>query len=142
MIGLVPGRALASGARGREFKSPRSDHPSQSLSGIAVLSGPRFGPRNVTLSRRSKAPFSIGTVHDLFCLLRYDLLSGIRMGDLSLVQNSKRSDQIVSRVQSIIEQHPDPEASEDGSMMEALTGTSKGRDRDATELLVFGDLGS
>jgi hypothetical protein len=64
------------------------------------------------------------------------------MGDLSLVQNSKRSDQIVSRVQSIIEQHPDPEASEDGSMMEALTGTSKGRDRDATELLVFGDLGS
>ena len=71
----------------------------------------------------------------------YDLLSGIRMGDLSLVQNSKRQDRIVSRVQSIIEQHPDPEAPEEGSMMEALARANKCGDRDATELLVFGDLG-
>ena len=70
----------------------------------------------------------------------YDLLSGIRMGDLSLVQNSKRPDRIVSRVQSIIEQHPDPEASEDGSMMEALIRASKRGDREASDLLVFGYL--
>ena len=71
----------------------------------------------------------------------YDLLSGIRMGDLSLVQNSKRPDRIVSRVQSIIEQHPDPGAPEDLGVMEALTRASKRGDRNATELLVFGDLG-
>ena len=70
----------------------------------------------------------------------YDLLSGIRMGDLSLVQNSKRPDRIVSRVQSIIEQHPDPEASEDGSMMEALIRASKRGDREASDLLVSGYL--
>ena len=70
----------------------------------------------------------------------YDLLSGIRMGDLSLVQNSKRPDRIVSRVQSIIEQHPDPEAPEDGSMMEALIRAAKRGDREASDLLVFGYL--
>jgi hypothetical protein len=62
-------------------------------------------------------------------------------GDLSLVQNSKRPDRIVSRVQSIIEQHPDPGAPEDLGVMEALMRASKGGDQDATELLVFGDLG-
>ena len=64
----------------------------------------------------------------------YDLLSGIRMGDLSLVQNSKRPDRIVSRVQSIIEQHPDPEAPEDGGVMEALVRASKRGDRGASDL--------
>jgi hypothetical protein len=70
----------------------------------------------------------------------FDLLSGIRVGDLPMVQSSKRPDGIVSRVQSIIEQHPDPQAREDLSVMEALAGASKARDRGATELLVFGDL--
>ena len=70
----------------------------------------------------------------------YDLLSGIRMGDLSLVQNSKRPDRIVSRVQSIIERQADPEAPEEGSMMEALIRASKRGDREASDLLVFGYL--
>jgi hypothetical protein len=71
----------------------------------------------------------------------FDLLSGIRVGDLPLVQSSKRPNRIVSRVQSIIEQHPDPQAPEDLSVMEALAGASKAGDRGATELLVFGYLG-
>jgi len=70
----------------------------------------------------------------------YDLLSGIRMGDLSLVQNSKRPDRIVSRVQSIIERQADPEAPEEGSIMEALIRASKRGDREASDLLVFGYL--
>jgi hypothetical protein len=59
----------------------------------------------------------------------FDLLSGIRVGDLPLVQSSKRPNRIVSRVQSIIEQHPDPQAPEDLSVMEALAGASKAGDR-------------
>jgi len=55
----------------------------------------------------------------------YDLLSRIRMSDLRHIASSEQPDRIVSRVQSIIEQHPDPEASEDGSMMEALIRASK-----------------
>ena len=70
----------------------------------------------------------------------FDLLSGIRVGDLPLVQSSKRPDRIVSRVQSIIEQQPHPEVA-DLSVMEALARANKCGDRDATELLVFGDLG-
>jgi hypothetical protein len=70
----------------------------------------------------------------------YDLLWAIRVGDLRLVQNSKRPDQIISRVQSIIERQADPEAPEDGSMMEALIRASKRGDREASNLLVFGYL--
>ena len=70
----------------------------------------------------------------------YDLLLGISMGDLSLVQNSKRPDRIVCRVQSIIEQHPDPRAPADDSVMEALVRASKRGDREASDLLVFGYL--
>ncbi len=72
----------------------------------------------------------------------FDLLSGIRVGDLPLVQSSKRPDRIVSRVQSIIEQHPDPQARKDLSVMEALARASRAGDRGATELLVLDTLGS
>jgi hypothetical protein len=61
----------------------------------------------------------------------FDLLSGIRVGDLTLVQSSKRPDRIVSRVQSIIEQHPDPQA------REALL---KRREADEGEFCEFGEL--
>jgi hypothetical protein len=86
------------------------------------------------LAARSAAKTALGRTSEGF-----DLLSGIRVGDLPLVQSSKRPDRIVSRVQSIIEQHPDPEVA-DLSVMEALAGASKAGDRGATELLVFGDL--
>jgi hypothetical protein len=59
----------------------------------------------------------------------------IRLSDLACVASSKLPDRIVSRVQSIIEQHPDPQAREDLSVMEALAGASKAGDRGATELL-------
>ena len=41
-----PGSALASGARGREFESPRSDHSFQTLSLTAFSSYPGNCPRN------------------------------------------------------------------------------------------------
>ncbi len=50
------------------------------------------------------------------------------------------SNRIDLPVQSIIDQNPVPQDGEHLSVMEALTRASKRGDRDATELLVFGDL--
>src|SRR5262245_15351060 len=40
-----PGSALASGARGREFESPRSDQENQQLSDLETLGRPRLRPK-------------------------------------------------------------------------------------------------
>src|SRR5262249_52783836 len=40
-----PGSALASGARGREFESPRSDQQNQQLSNVETLGRPRLRPK-------------------------------------------------------------------------------------------------
>ena len=68
----------------------------------------------------------------------YDLLSGIKLSDLPCVASSAQPDRIISRVQSIIEQQP--QVPEDLGLIEASTRASGRGDRNATELLVFGDL--
>ena len=93
---------------------------------------------NVTL--RAKWLHGWALVHAGTTTEAYDLLSGIKVSDLRRVGNPDRPDQIVSRVQSIIERQADREAHEDGSMMEALIRASKRGDREASDLLVFGYL--
>jgi hypothetical protein len=93
---------------------------------------------NVTL--RAKWLHGWALVHAGKTTEAYDLLSGIKVSDLRRVGNPDRPDQIVSRVQSIIERQADREAHEDGSMMEALIRASKRGDREASDLLVFGYL--
>ena len=71
----------------------------------------------------------------------YDLLSGVRLRDLPCVASPEQPDRIVVRVQAIFDRHPNRKALEDLGVMEALARANKRGDRDATELLVFGDLG-
>jgi hypothetical protein len=69
----------------------------------------------------------------------YDLLSGIKLVDLKCVADAERPQRIFLRVQSIIERQPPAEANE--TMMEVLMRAAKRGDHEASDLLVFGDLG-
>jgi len=71
----------------------------------------------------------------------YDLLSGIKLADLKWVADAERPEQIFTRVKSIINREPPSEADEDRAVMEVLIRAAKRGDREASELLVFGDLG-
>jgi hypothetical protein len=71
----------------------------------------------------------------------YELLCGIKLDDLKYVAVAERPEQILTRVQLIIERHPPTEADESRSVMEALVLAAKRGDHEASDLLVFGDLG-
>jgi hypothetical protein len=71
----------------------------------------------------------------------YDLLSGIKLSDLKWVADAERPEQIFARVKSIINREPPGEADENRAVMEVLIRAAKRGDREASELLVFGDLG-
>ena len=71
----------------------------------------------------------------------YDLLSAIKVGDLPSVGDRDHPDGLLVRVQSIVGR--DLSAGSDGerTVMEVLIAASKGGDVEASDLLVFGDLG-
>ena len=71
----------------------------------------------------------------------YDLLSGIKLSDLEFVADAERPERIFARVQSIIERQPCAEADKNCLVMELLTRAAKRGDHEASDLLVFGDLG-
>ena len=70
----------------------------------------------------------------------YKLLSGLKLSDLECIGNAERPDRLVVRVQSVAEKHPS-DAKADPTVMEALTFAARQGDREASELLIFGDLG-
>ena len=70
----------------------------------------------------------------------YELLSGLKLSDLACIGTAERPDRIVVRVQSVAEKHPS-DAKADPTVMEALTFAASQGDREASELLIFGDLG-
>jgi hypothetical protein len=71
----------------------------------------------------------------------YDLLSEIKLNDLQWVADPEQPEQIFVRLQSIIERQPPAKEDETGTVMEVLIRASKRGDRDASDLLLFGDLG-
>jgi hypothetical protein len=99
-----------------------------------------MAPHSSKVTLRAKWNRGWALVHAGKTTEAYDLLSGIKVSDLRRVGNPEQPDQIVARVQSIIERQADAEAQEDGSIMEALVRASKGGDREASDLLVFGYL--
>ena len=72
----------------------------------------------------------------------YDLLSGIKLLDLKSVSDPEHPERISLRVQAIIERQPCGEANEGYAVMDVLVRAAKRGDQGASELLVFGDLGS
>jgi hypothetical protein len=71
----------------------------------------------------------------------YDLLSGIKLDDLRFVADTERPERLLMRVQSIIERQPSADAGKDDMVMEVLIRAAKRGDHEASDLLVFGDLG-
>jgi hypothetical protein len=72
----------------------------------------------------------------------YDLLSGIKLLDLKSVNDPEHPERIFLRVQAIIERQPRDESNENSAVMDVLIRAAKRGDQGASELLVFGDLGS
>jgi hypothetical protein len=72
----------------------------------------------------------------------YDLLSGITVADLPLVEDAEEPEGLLLRVQAIIARQSLTEAAERCSVMGILIRAAKQGDQDASELLVFGDLSS
>ena len=72
----------------------------------------------------------------------YDLLSGIKLVDLKYVADAERPGRLFLRVHSIIERQPPAGADETRTVMEVLIHAAKRGDHDASDLLVFGDLGN
>jgi hypothetical protein len=70
----------------------------------------------------------------------YDLLAGVRLGELQGVTDPERPERIFMRVQAIIERQPPAEAGDDRTVMDVLIRAAKRGDHDARDLLVFGDL--
>ena len=70
----------------------------------------------------------------------YDLLAGVKLSDLVVVSNAERPGRTFIRVQSIIERQPCGEGG-DGTVMDALIRAGRRGDREANDLLIFGDLG-
>jgi hypothetical protein len=71
----------------------------------------------------------------------YDLLSAIKLDDLKFVADAERPERLFTRVQSIVERQPCAETDKNCLVMELLTRAAKRGDNDASDLLVFGDLG-
>jgi hypothetical protein len=71
----------------------------------------------------------------------YDLLSGLKLGDLQFVADAERAERLFTRVQSIIERQPCAETNKNRLVMELLIRAAKRGDHEASDLLVFGDLG-
>jgi hypothetical protein len=72
----------------------------------------------------------------------YDLLSGITVADLPLVEDAEEPEGLLLRVQAIIARQSLTEAAERCGVMGILIRAAKQGDQDASELLVFGDLSS
>ncbi len=70
----------------------------------------------------------------------YELLSGVKLSDLQRMCNGDQPERTAARVQSIIERQPRAEEAGDGTVMDALIRAAKRGDREASDLLIFGDL--
>ncbi len=70
----------------------------------------------------------------------YELLSCVKLSDLEQMLNGDQSEPTAARVQSIIERQPRAEEAGDGTVMDALIRAAKRGDREASDLLIFGDL--
>ena len=81
-------------------------------------------------------------MHDGKTTEGYDLLSRIKVGDLLCVDDPDHPDGLLTRIRSIIDRDPHPETDAERTVMEVLIAASKGGDDEASDLLVFGDLGS
>ena len=71
----------------------------------------------------------------------YELLSGFNVSDLEWIADGDRQERLVARVQSIIDRNSPVEAGGDRTLMEALIAAARGGDKEARDLLIFGDLG-
>lgn len=70
----------------------------------------------------------------------YDQLAGVTLSDLQAITDVEHPERLVMRLQSIIEQQPRAEAGDDCTVMDVLIRAAKRGDRDARDLLVFGDM--
>jgi hypothetical protein len=70
-----------------------------------------------------------------------DQLAGVTLSDLQAITDPEHPERVAIRVQSIIERQPRTEADDKRSVMDLLIGAAKRGDQEASDLLVFGDLG-
>ncbi len=70
----------------------------------------------------------------------YELLSGLKLSDLGWIADGDRPERLGSRVQSIIDRHSSVEAGKDCNLMEVLIAAARKGDKEARDLLIFGDL--
>jgi len=71
----------------------------------------------------------------------YELLSTITLDELKFVVDAERPERIFTRIQSIIERQPCAETNKNRLVMELLECAAKRGDHEASDLLVFGELG-
>ncbi len=69
-----------------------------------------------------------------------DLLAGIKVNDLPTMGDAEQLDRTAGRIRSILDRLPEPQKTQDASVMEALITAARRGDREASDLLVFGDL--
>lgn len=69
-----------------------------------------------------------------------ELLAGIRVNDLSTMVDAEEPDRTAGRILSILGRLPEPQKAKDAPVMEALIKAARRGDREASDLLVFGDL--
>ncbi len=69
-----------------------------------------------------------------------DLLAGITVNDLSTMADGEDRDRTAGRILSILDRLSEPQKTKDAPVMEALIKAARRGDREASDLLVFGDL--
>jgi hypothetical protein len=70
----------------------------------------------------------------------YELLCGLKLSDLKWIADPERPERLVVRVQSVVERESTTDADADQTVMEVLIRAAKKGDREARDLLLFGDL--
>ena len=70
----------------------------------------------------------------------YELLSCLKVSDLEWIADGDRQERLVVRVQSIIDRNSPFEAGGDRTLTEVLIAAARKGDKEARDLLIFGDL--
>ncbi len=107
--------------------------PGQLCQPIRIMSAPfkQFGVVDGRLCGRDGLPRATS------------LLSGLKLSDLESIAEGDEGDRqgrLIARVQAIIGRNPSPEESRDRTLTEALTAAAFKGDKEARDLLIFGDL--
>ena len=71
----------------------------------------------------------------------YDQLAGVTLSEIQAIADIEHPERVAMRVQSILERQPRADAGGDCLVMDALIRAAKRGDHDASDLVVFGDLG-